>query len=297
MSHRHGSVTQMCFARFVTTGLALAVAASAYAQAPVVPPGSGTEGDPYLVSEIGHLVWMGDTAAASSGKYYSLTTDIDASATAGWNDAGTDTDVLEGFKPIGTWSNPDTTSFRGIFNGGQHTISGPIINRPGAAYVGLFGSVGSGGQVRNLGLVGGAVTGDDYIGGLVGFNYQGTVSNCYATGAVSGTRDSVGGLVADNYGTVSDCYATGAVSGTGYRVGGLVGSNASGTVSDCYATGAVTGTGDYVGGLVGYNGYYGTVSNSYWDMQTSGQSTSDGGAGKTTAEMKQQATFVGWDFT
>jgi hypothetical protein len=41
----------------------------------------------------------------------------------------------------------------------------------------------------------------------------------------------------------------------------------------------------------------GTVSNSYWDMQTSGQSTSAGGAGKTTAEMKQQATFVGWDFT
>ncbi|NLX22478.1 MAG: hypothetical protein GXY55_12550, partial [Phycisphaerae bacterium] len=267
MSHRHGSFTQMCLTSFVATGLVLAVAASAYAQAPVVPPGSGTSQAPYLVSEIGHLVWMGDTAAASSGKYYSLTTDIDASATAGWNDADTDTDVLEGFKPIGTYSSSNTRSFRGFFDGNGHTISGLIINRPGVNNVGLFGYVDSGGQVRNLGLVGGAVTGTWSVGGLVGLNYEGTVSNCYATGAVTGDRE----------------------------VGGLVGRNYQGTVSDCYATGAVTGN-TRVGGLVGYN-YSGTVSNSYWDMQTSGQSTSAGGAGKTTAEMKQQATFVGWDFT
>ncbi len=287
MSHRHGSVTQMCFSRLVATGLALAVAASAYAQAPVVPPGSGTSQAPYLVSEIGHLVWMGDTAAASSGKYYSLTTDIDASATAGWNDAGTDTDVLEGFKPIGTLPNLNTSSFRGIFDGNGHTISGLIINRPGVNYVGLFGYVDSGGQVRNLGLVGGAVSGTSGVGGLVGVNSSGTVSNCYATGAVSGYRH-VGGLVGYNSGTVSNCYATGAVTGdqdvgglvggNGYRtvsncyatgavtgnnhVGGLVGYNYS-TVSDCHATGTVTGTGNYVGGLVGYNYYGSTVSNCY----------------------------------
>ncbi|UCD22173.1 MAG: hypothetical protein JSW22_00595, partial [Chloroflexota bacterium] len=51
-----------------------------------------------------------------------------------------------------------------------------------------------------------------------------------------------------------------------------------------------------VGGLVGYNSH-GTVSNSFWDAQTSGQSTSDGGTGKTTAEMQDIATFsgAGWD--
>jgi len=51
-----------------------------------------------------------------------------------------------------------------------------------------------------------------------------------------------------------------------------------------------------VGGLVGWN-YEGTVSNSFWDTKTSGQATSDGGTGKTTAEMKNITTFSGaeWD--
>ena len=56
-------------------------------------------------------------------------------------------------------------------------------------------------------------------------------------------------------------------------------------------------TGDVnVGGLVGWN-QEGTVSNSFWDTETSGQATSDGGTGKTTAEMKDIATFSGaaWD--
>jgi len=44
--------------------------------------------------------------------------------------------------------------------------------------------------------------------------------------------------------------------------------------------------------MVGRN-YQGTVSNSFWDIQTSGQSTSNGGIGKTTAEMKNIDTFSG----
>jgi len=54
--------------------------------------------------------------------------------------------------------------------------------------------------------------------------------------------------------------------------------------------------GNAIGGLVGQNDG-GAVSNSFWDMESSGQSTSDGGLGMTTVEMKQQATFTGWDFT
>ncbi|MCH9023002.1 MAG: hypothetical protein IID32_09585 [Planctomycetes bacterium] len=40
------------------------------------------------------------------------------------------------------------------------------------------------------------------------------------------------------------------------------------------------------------------MSNSFWDTQTTGQGSSAGGTGKTTAEMKMIATFagVGWDF-
>jgi hypothetical protein len=70
-------------------------------------------------------------------------------------------------------------------------------------------------------------------------------------------------------------------------------------VSNSYSTGKVAGTGKqqslYVGGLVGYS--IGTVSNSFWDIQTSGQATSAGGTGKTTAEMQNIDTFLGaaWD--
>jgi hypothetical protein len=49
-------------------------------------------------------------------------------------------------------------------------------------------------------------------------------------------------------------------------------------------------TGNYtVGGLVGLN--FGTVSNSFWDTETSGQSTSAGGTGETTAEMQDVGTL------
>jgi hypothetical protein len=69
-----------------------------------------------------------------------------------------------------------------------------------------------------------------------------------------------------------------------------------GTLTACYATGSVSGV-DQVGGLVGENPY-GSVVSSFWDTQTSGQTTSAGGTGKTTAEMKTLSTFTsaGWDF-
>ena len=79
-------------------------------------------------------------------------------------------------------------------------------------------------------------------------------------------------------------------------VGGLVGYN-DGDVSNSYAIGSVTGD-TSVGGLIGLNNL-GTVTNSFWDTQTSGQPTSDGGTGKTTAEMQDIITFsgVGWNIT
>ena len=153
----------------------------------------------------------------------------------------------------------------------------------------------------------GAVSGSSNVGGLVGYNWS-TVSNCYSTGAVSG-KSVVGGLVGENdeSGFISDCYSTGAVSAS-EAVGGLVGSN-GGTVSCCYSTGPVTGSGEYIGGLVGCPWVWGgagwpgheirgNVSNCFWDIQTSGRTTSNGGTGKTTAEMQTAKTFLeaGWDF-
>ncbi|NJD34460.1 MAG: hypothetical protein FIA96_06440 [Betaproteobacteria bacterium] len=240
---------------------------------------------------------------------YALGSNIDASATSGW-DGG------QGFVAIGNY----TSNFNGMFDGLGHVITGLSINRPSEPGMGLFGYVGTG-AIDNVGLVGGTVTGDGYVGGLVGannfgairnsyaigsvagnsyvgglagINYSGTVSKSYAGGSVHALNNSVGGLLGSNdYGNVSNSYATSSVAGNAY-IGGLVGYNYSGSVSSSYSTGIVTG-GSFVGGLVGIN--TGTVSNSFWDIQASGQSASAGGTGLTTAEAMQSANYPSWDFT
>jgi hypothetical protein len=141
----------------------------------------------------------------------------------------------------------------------------------------------------------GNVTGADWVGGLVGYNWKGTVGNSYCTGTTVGGIIAgywgTGGLAGGNTGTITDCYSTGSVS-CDELVGGLLGLNANdGTVGRCYSTGSVTGS-ERVGGLVGDN-IGGTVSDSFWDVETSGQAISNGGTGKTTAEMQHVATFSG----
>jgi hypothetical protein len=101
---------------------------------------------------------------------------------------------------------------------------------------------------------------------------------------------------------VTQCYSTGEVTGDG-QVGGLVGANYrcddgfcfSGGVIKSYSTGLVEGD-EYVGGLVG-SGFPEEVIDSFWDTETSAQQASEGGTGKTTAEMQTAGTFLdaGWD--
>ncbi|WP_436873077.1 filamentous hemagglutinin N-terminal domain-containing protein [Acinetobacter haemolyticus] len=134
----------------------------------------------------------------------------------------------------------------------------------------------------------------EHVGGLVGAHSSNNIINgSYATGRVKG-RLNVGGLVGNNYGgIITNSYSTSVVEGD-TSVGGLVGYH-SGEVENSYSSGAVTGTTN-VGGLIGYDPYSsGVVTNSYWNINTSGQSTSAGGVGKTTAELQQILTFTGWD--
>ena len=87
------------------------------------------------------------------------------------------------------------------------------------------------------------------------------------------------------------------ISGTD-RVGGLVGCNSyPASVTNCYSAGAVVGTGPDIGGLVG-SSWGGKIRSSFWDTETSGQTWSDGGTGKTTAGMQMATTFLqaSWDF-
>jgi uncharacterized repeat protein (TIGR02543 family) len=144
----------------------------------------------------------------------------------------------------------------------------------------------------------GDVTGKDRVGGLVGQNF-GSIADSYATSTVTGTETNVysytcvGGLVGNNDGPISNSFARGAVSGQ-ENIGGLVGYN-SGSITVSYSTGAVSGD-NYIGGLIGSNDSDGIITDSYWDTETSRQTSSDGGTGKTTTEMKQKETFEHWDF-
>ena len=125
------------------------------------------------------------------------------------------------------------------------------------------------------------VTGDDRIGGLAGSN-SGEVTAAYATGRVVGDTEA-GGLLGRNTGDVNVSYATGRVSGR-RTIGGLIGWN-SGDVKASYLTGLVSG-GSKIGGLVGDNTGGGTITDSYWDTDTSGWTTGSGGQGQTTAELQ-----------
>lgn len=181
----------------------------------------------------------------------------------------------------------------GEFDGNGHTISNLSFSFSFVSQVGLFGYLAAGGKVSEVGAENTNLIGDWCVGGLVGLN-NGVVSNSYSTGNVTGDWVDVGGLVGANGGTISNCYSTSSVTGHD-TVGGLAGYNAYGClVSNCYSSGSVNGD-DHVGGLVGNNA--GTVSNSFWDIETSGQATSDGGTGKTTAGMQNISTFSGatWD--
>ena len=186
-----------------------------------------------------------------------------------------------------------------------------LVSRSDENTVGLFGIVGEGGVVLNAGVVGANVTGHFTVGALSAMNL-GVVSRCYSTGSVNG-NSAVGGLLGGNSGNVSSSYSTSTATGKAI-VGGLVGMNSRGTVTDSYATGSVTrvyGTDLSFGGFVGRNreakivncystggvdygeaaaptgnGFAGSavtdggyeMTGNYWDVQTSGQSSTTGNA-------------------
>jgi hypothetical protein len=247
--------------------------------------GDGSSSSPYEIRTAIDLQAMQEDRSAN----YTVVNDIDASGTVNWNNG-------QGFNPVGTYDFEQANSeFTGSFDGQNHTISNLSINRLDDNEVGLFGAIGAGGEVKNVGVINVNMTGNYGVGGLVGTNSNGNISNSYSTGNVSG-EDMVGGLVGLNEGPVSNSYSTGNVTGDNW-VGGLVGSNSEGTVSNSYSTGNVTGN-NMVGGLVGRN-FKGNISNSYWDIESTGQSSSAGlpdSNGLTTSEMQGSSASSNMNF-
>ena len=286
---------------------AMAMPKMAWAEITPTKPssGDGTSGSPYQIKTANELYWFaalvnGDTSApkvssankaacaeltqnikVNSGVLQSVGSLADASGFTAWTPISTDEE------------NPYT----GTFDGKGYTISG-LYNTNNSNYIGLFGYVGSGSKICNVGIVDSYFNGRSGIGGVCGYCISGgEITNCYNTRTVIGTGMNIGGVCGYNSGTITDCYNTGNVSGTstsnqegcvggvcgcnngypnmstitrsynsgkvsgGYSVGGVCGANGfahDAKTINCYNTGEVTGTNDYVGGICGYNGASGS---------------------------------------
>ncbi len=167
----------------------------------------------------------------------------------------------------------------GVLSGGsvQACTANTIILARGSYLGGLFGTVNTEAQI-SLCSSSGSLKGFTAVGGICGELYQGTVSDSYSHAAVQGYSD-IGGAV------------------------GRIGWDQSGHLLRSYSTGAVTLTPGayYFGGLVGRL-FSGTIQASYWDMNTSGMSSSSGtgATGLSTAQMTYPGSldyYNTWDFT
>ena len=227
--------------------------------------------------------------------------------------------------PIGTsFSN----KYTGTFDGGGHTIKGLTVTT-NDQFVGLFGSIGNAGTVKNVMMedvqitsnrssgfaggvagysdgtiencsVSGSVSGTVYVGGVVGAQWEGSITGCSSSATVKGMVH-VGGVVGQTNGgaTLTACYATGNVTleidpRKNIAGGSLVGFNGGNGVRACYATGNVTSTGSstgnvHIGGFLGDNYTYLTAC--YW------KNNHEQGIGynnKSTKATKVDGTVVTW---
>ena len=228
--------------------------------------------------------------------------------------------------PIGTgYSN----KYTGTFDGGGHTIKGLTVTT-NDQFVGLFGSIGYAGTVKNVMMedvqitsnrssgfaggvagysdgtiencsVSGSVSGTVYVGGVVGVQIGGSITGCSSSATVNGTVD-VGGVAGqtNSSATLTACYATGNViiemaPKKNIAGGGLVGMNAGSSLLACYATGNVTSTGSstgymHIGGFLG-NNYANVMTACYW------KNNHEQGIGynkKSTEATKVDGTGVTW---
>lgn len=297
------------FVRLAILTVMLFLAPSVFAAGTYSNIGDGSAVAPYQIATAGHMQEIG-TNTDDWDKYFILTNNINLAAYTGTS-----------FNIIG---NPPT-NFTGSFDGDGHTIDSFTYTSTGTDEIGLFSKVGSGGEIKNLGLTNvnvNAGTGD-YVGSLVGRNTSGSVTNCYSTGSVDGGDNigglmgenggpitnsystgsvsgssAVGGMVGGNYGDVTNCYSTSSVDGT-TDIGGLIGVTIASSITNCYSTGSVSGSSN-VGGMVGIN--MGSATNSFWDTITSETTVGVSGGslsgifGKETDDMQKQSTYTGWDF-
>lgn len=273
--------------------------------------GCGTKNAPYQISFAEDFKTL-TQHPEDWGKQFILTQDIDLSGL-------TEADL----SPIGV---DGSEPFSGGFNGDGHLFENYHFVRTNELYVAPFGSVsgedaeiidvhfdnsninGAGGD-NVAGLVGhlsdgakvagcsvtdSAITGDNNVALLVGECDNGSVSGSLTSGIATASGDNCGGIVGLlKNATLFDCVSTGNASSDN-NCGNLVG-HADGSIAyNCYATGTAAATTAASGGCVGLSSNGATAFNLFWDTNTSTNATSDGGIGKTTAELFSANTFTGW---
>ncbi|MCK4530093.1 MAG: T9SS type A sorting domain-containing protein [Candidatus Marinimicrobia bacterium] len=305
-----------------------------YAQTAIPPSaGNGSEADPYQIASLENLFWI--TADSTNwDKHYIQTADIDAAATktwfsgAGWTPIGTEENEFTGnyngmeFNINNLFINRDSTDYVGLFG----YIFEAKINCLGLKDVEITGMNYTGGiigksysSIINNCISSGIIMANgvyEKYGGLIGECDYSRIDNCYSTVDVIPNKyynyknvlidyrtDYVGGLIgsSNNQSIINNCYSVGKVGGErSTYTGGLVGGNGNrSTILNCFSMGSVLANQSNwkVGGLIGSNYNSSRVNNSFWDIETSNISSSSGGTGKSTIEMKTIETFsnAGWN--
>lgn len=273
---------------------------------PKFEAGNGTETDPYIIATAAQL----DEVRNFQSACFELSKDIDLSSYLNSNSSG--------WTPI--------KDFTGKFDGKKHTIKGLWISLSSIDKVGLFANIqGSSdnkiASVSNLfvNISKKGITGGSSVGGICGSLSYGNIENCMVTGDISG-GSYVGGVVGrnnDNYyssSIISQCASSGNITATKGYVGGILGYYyGSCSIKNCYSIANVKTEDSYSSSVygIGYsaeNCYFaGTISdtgdvypigvyntNSYYDSEKTKISGKRGAL--TTKQMKQQASFQGWDF-
>ncbi len=185
----------------------------------------------------------------------------------------------KGWNPIGSEAN----KFTGTFDGQNYSISDLFINRESTNHIGLFSYIDAGAEIKNINLLNVDITGNFYVGGLVGVS-SGIISSCSSSGNVVGGNYYAGGLVGSNNGQIYYSFSEGNIVGGDVYVGGLAGINSNGgIISNSYSTADVAGVND-LGGLAGRN-YEGSIKNSY----------AKGSVTRLSGENTRIAGFTGWN--
>jgi hypothetical protein len=214
--------------------------------------GSGTSGDPYVIASGSHLKALQSTSGDWSCGFVQ-TEPIDLTGTT-WSS--------------GIGSGSGASAFSGTYDGGNHEISGLVVDVEGS-YAGLFGYVT--GTVQRVSFSGSVEGEGNYIGGIVGIAQGGTVESSSMTGTVTATTDfgaNVGGVVGQAYNAsqLSGLLSEATVTSESNITGGVVGWLSTSDLTDSSFGGSVSADIDQVGGLVGWltgSGPEPSISDSY----------------------------------